>query len=592
MSQITDQIKDRIDMVELVREYVPSLKKLGLNWKANCPFHQEKTASFVVSPEKQIWHCFGCGKGGDVFGFIRETEGLEFPDALRVLAKRAGVKLVKQDPKLESERSRILDMLRLSAAWYHKALLSAKSGDTARAYVKKREIKEKTLAEWQIGFAPDKWDELLKYLTSRGYREQEIAKAGLASANDRGGYYDRFRNRLLFPIKDAHGSVVGFTGRKLKEEDTGGKYINTAETSVFHKSRVLYGLSAAKQSIRQNDLAIVVEGNMDCLSSHQAGVTNTVAASGTALTGDQVRLLKRFTKNICLAFDPDEAGQEALTRGLQIAWQEDMAIKVASLPAGMDPDDVIKKDVNEWKNIINSAQDFMEWMFVKAEKDNDITTAQGKKSAAKTLLSWISRLPNAIEQTHYLQILGRKIGVDENILRGMIAREKPDISVRPDAGKSGLVGSGSRAKRSIIDQTAIRLAALLLKTNDIKLYLDNLSLDWIADEDVKSLYKSLKFFYDGQVKEGKETWLSSLEEGVAALGREVLILSDESALGHTDKELEEEVQSLISRLKVSHIKNQLHRIREQIQSAEASGDINELQKYLNAWQKLNKELRK
>ena len=383
MSQITDQIKDRLDIVEIIREYVPQMKKTGASWKACCPFHQEKTPSFLVSSEKQIWHCFGCSKGGDIFGFIREVEGVEFTDALRILAKRAGVKLEDMDPKKESKRTRILDILNLACLWYHKALLSAKSADKTREYVIERKISDKTRDNWQLGFAPDTWEAVSTYLKSRGYNDKEIEIAGLSSKNDRGSFYDRFRNRLMFPIKDVHGSVVGFTARKMNNDDVGGKYINSPETEVYHKSNILYGLSDAKKSIRENDLAIIVEGNMDCISSHQAGVENVVASSGTAFSEYQVRLLKRFTKNIALAFDPDNAGQEALARGMEMAWQEEMIIKVIQLPENKDPDDLIKQDLNQWRELIKNACPFIDWVIARATQVNDLSSANGKKQQEK-----------------------------------------------------------------------------------------------------------------------------------------------------------------------------------------------------------------
>jgi len=582
MSDITDQIKERIDIVELVREYIPALKKAGTSWKACCPFHQEKTPSFVVSEDKQIWHCFGCAKGGDVFGFIREIEGVEFRDSMRLLAKRAGIKLEKQDPKKESERERTLEILRKASTWYHQALKTAKSAESVRQYVSDRKIKDETTDLWQLGFAPDAWEGVSAFLQSKGYRNEEIARAGLSSQNDRGGYYDRFRNRLMFPIKDVHGNIVGFTARKMNDEDVGGKYINTPETSIYHKSNILYGLSFAKQSIRENDLAVIVEGNMDCVSSHQAGVKNVVASSGTALTPEQVKLLKRFTKNIFLAFDPDSAGQEALVRGLQIAWQEEMQIKIISLPEGKDPDDLIKEDVKEWERLIESSQDFMDWIIQKAEKENDLKSATGKKQTAKIILTWIKRLPDPIEQTHYLQILSNKIKVDENILRNVIQKQSPAQKTRYSKPQSSV---NTPQRENIENRASLRLLAILLLVKNWP----EVTIEWLGDINHQNLYKNLKTYYDSHTEIDANLWLEQLNEEQKQFGREIILISEELN-EPTEQDRIQEVKNLSKRLKDSYFKHQLKLVREKIKSAESTGSIEELQKNLTKWQDINKEL--
>ena len=585
MTQITEQIKNRLDVVDVVKEYLPELKKAGISWKARCPFHQEKTPSFTVSPEKQIWHCFGCGKGGDIFGFIKEIEGLEFVEALRILAKRAGVELKKQDPKLENERSRLLDILRLSATWYHQVLLRAKTANIARDYVEKRKINTETAALWQMGFAPDAWDGLLNYLQSRGYRQNEISKAGLIASNDRGGYYDRFRNRLMFPISDAHGSVVGFTARKLKEDDFGGKYINTPETQIYHKSEVLYGLSLAKDEIRKQDLAVVVEGNMDCVSSHQAGVKNVVASSGTALTPEQIRLLKRYTKNIALAFDPDDAGQEALIRGLRSAWQEDMQISIVSLPKGQDPDDLIKSNIEEWKQITKQGRNFMDWLFDKTEKENNLKTAEGKKQTAKVLLPWVGNLPNAVEQIHYLQLLSAKINVEENILRQLIKKEN-NHSPGPDKTTPSL-------GRNIWDKIVIKLLALLslLQEDKHKAFLRSFNHKWPQNYINPDLYKIFKIFYDTDTIKDINQELQELADDSLHQAREIVLLSDELGSQFSQDEIYSEIINLGERLRKNFLSNELKNIRQNIKMAELSGDKQILQKAVSRWQELNSELR-
>lgn len=589
MSTPIEQIKDRLDLAELVREYAPELKKAGISWKARCPFHQEKTPSFVVSPEKGIWHCFGCGAGGDAFAFVQKMEGVEFIDALRLLAERAGVKLERRRPEETSERSRILDILRLAAGWYHQALLRSKSGEVARRYLAERQVSDKIRDEWQLGFAPDAWDELLKYLHSRGLRDNEIAPTGLIVANDRGGYYDRFRYRLLFPITNVHGAVAGFTARKLREEDVGGKYINTPETAVYHKSEILYGLSGAKQEIRKHDLAIVVEGNMDCLSSHQAGVTNVAAASGTALTPEQVRLLKRFTKNICLAFDPDSAGQAALMRGLETAWQEDMLIRVAKLPSGLDPDNLIKRSAEEWREAIAQALPFMDWLFAKVASEHDLTAAEGKKACGRAFLPWIRRLPDPIEQTHYLQLLAGKINVSETILRQTINRP-PGKRHASFAENRSLPARVNVNKATVWEQAAGRLLALVLLLESGREFFAEFSLEWLPNDKWRSLYKSAHFFYDKHTAMNADQWLSELPADWQSLAREAIMSAEELKDRIDAAACQKEQKDLIGRLKSHYLQDKLKAMREQIANAEKAGNVEELQRHLSEWQRLNKEL--
>jgi DNA primase len=582
MSQTIDQIKDRLDIIEVVREYVPALKKAGANWKSPCPFHQEKTPSFMVSHNKGIWHCFGCGKGGDVFGFIKEIEGVEFGDSLRLLAKRAGVKLEKQDPKKETERARLLEILRVSSNWYYQALLKSKSGEYARSYIQERALTDQTRDSWQLGFAPDSWEGLLTYLRTRGYKNEEIIKAGLASQNNRGGLYDRFRNRLMFPITDVHGTIVGFTGRKLSEDDPTGKYINTPETALYHKSEVLYGLSKAKQAIRKEGFVIVVEGNMDCISSHQAGIENVVAVSGTAMTVGHVgalipgthgrRLLQRYTKDIYLAFDPDTAGQDALFKGLEFAWQEGVNIKVIPLREGKDPDDIIRENPEQWKQQITEAQDFMEWLFVKTTHEHDASTAIGKKNIAQTLLTWIKRIPDPIEQTHYLQQLAATVRVEENLLRAVLA--KKTLPVR--RLKSTSVSTHAEIpERGIAEKISIRLLALYI----VQKTAPSIPEYILPNQDIVQLYKNIRELYDSHV--------DSLDLNLQTLAREVLLVASELEEHTTQEERTQEIGALEERLKSDYTKSQLQEIRLQIESAERAGDVKALERHLNKWQQLN-----
>ncbi|HPY99517.1 MAG TPA: DNA primase, partial [bacterium] len=311
-----EEIKAKLDIVEVIREYL-QVKAVGVNFQALCPFHREKSPSFVISPDKQIWHCFGCGKGGDVLSFVQEMEGLSFPDTLRLLAPKAGVVLRQAAAGEYSKRGRLLDCLESAARQYVNYLENDATGRRMKAYLLKRGLSENTIKDWQIGYGSEQWTAMFDYLRSQKFTEQEIFAAGLAGRSERGSVYDRFRDRIIFPIREASGTLIAFTARVNPEKAdtvTGGKYINSPQTEVYDKSRVLFALDKAKKAIKERGFAIVVEGQMDAIACHQHGFTNTVASSGTALTREQLKLLKRFSNNLVLSFDMDSAGQLAADR--------------------------------------------------------------------------------------------------------------------------------------------------------------------------------------------------------------------------------------------------------------------------------------
>ena len=337
----TDLIKDKIDIVDFIGEYI-QLRPAGSRHKACCPFHQEKSPSFMVSRERQSWHCFGCGKGGDVFSFLQEMEGMDFVEALKYLAGRAGVELTTKVDNVRTDQKAKLKSINIEAArFFHKFLVQMDAAKGARAYLTERGVSDETIQEWQIGFIPDQWDLLTQYLLKKGFGIDDLVLAGLtikrdgADRNTGRGFYDRFRGRIMFPICDIHGSVAGFTGRVLVEtEHSGGKYVNTPETPLFDKSRLMFGLHKAKQPIKQEQIIVMVEGQMDVIACHQAGMKYVVATSGTALTEHHVQLLKRYAPDLYLAFDSDSAGERAAKRGIELALEAGMHVKIIQIPEG------------------------------------------------------------------------------------------------------------------------------------------------------------------------------------------------------------------------------------------------------------------
>lgn len=456
-----EEIKSRIDLVEFIQSYL-RLQKAGINFKANCPFHGEKTPSFFVSPSRQIWHCFGCSRGGDVFKFLMEIEGHDFPEALRFLAERAGIELKREDPAIRSERNRLYDISEAAAKIFEKNFSVTPS---VKSYMRSRGVKDETLLEFRVGFAPRQWDFLLKALAAKGFRAEEIEKAGLAIKADDGSRHDRFRGRIIFPISDANGRVIGFGGRIFEQESgirnqesgkTEAKYINTPNTLIYDKSRVLYGFDRAKHQIRTENKAVVVEGYMDCLMSHQAGVKNTIAVSGTALTLQQLKTIRRIAGIIISSFDTDSAGESATKRSLHLALGEGFECKIAVISSGKDPADAVKENSADWAKSISEAPSVTEFYFAKALGKFDPKTAQGKKDIAAMLLPWIAETGNQIEKSHWIRALAEKMAVSEDSIWKELGKEKREF--REDVGGFSDPVSALPGRRDLLEE---RLLALL-----------------------------------------------------------------------------------------------------------------------------------
>lgn len=417
MSTTVEQIKSRLSIADVVSSYV-KLQKAGMNFKAPCPFHSEKTPSFTVSPERGTYHCFGCGKGGDIFSFVEEMEGVDFMGALRVLAERAGVEIVfdgKRENKDEKERAYAI--LSDAADFFHAELVKNKE---ALLYLKKRGLAANTAEDFYLGFAPDSWDSLLKYLLGKKYSSEEMEKAGLVirSKDARRGRYDRFRSRIMFPISDSAGRIVGFSGRIFgKEESTeaGAKYVNSPETILFNKSKILYGLDRAKKAIREKGFSIIVEGQMDLLLSHQIGLLNTVATSGTALTEDHLALLKRFGEKVVFGFDGDGAGLAAARRGAAMAIRIGMDTFVAEISAGKDPADFALENPEGWKASVSEADHAVSF-FLRKIKERTKDRREFRLETQKEIVPMVALIESPIDRAHFVELLAKEIGVSEETI--------------------------------------------------------------------------------------------------------------------------------------------------------------------------------
>ena len=416
-----DEVKNRLDIIDVIGGYI-KLEKAGRNYRASCPFHSEKTPSFMVSQERQLWRCFGCNRGGSIFDFVMEIEGVEFGDALKILAQRAGVELKRIDPKIKTERTKLYEICNLANSFFIKQFQASSTGKKMKDYLLKRGLKEEIINDWQIGYAPNDWQSLLNFLNSRGYSDEDIFKAGLVIKSDKNEsknkYYDRFRDRIMFPIRDINETVVGFTGRENPNNpnEKMGKYINTPNTLIYDKSRILYGLDKAKNHIRNNDLCILVEGQTDVIMSHQAGFANTVASSGTALTEEQLKIIKRYTKNLATAFDMDSAGEMATKKGVNLALEFGFNAKVISLPDNKDPADYIKKNPSSWSKSVNNAEYLIEFYLKSVFSKNNPDTMEGKKEISKEILPIIKKIDNSVEQYHWIQELSNRLMVQESVL--------------------------------------------------------------------------------------------------------------------------------------------------------------------------------
>jgi len=465
MSIITE-VKQRLDIVDFVSEYV-TLQKAGRNFKGLCPFHSEKHPSFFVFPDQQSWHCFGaCGTGGDIFSFIMRKEGIDFGQALRLLAQRGGITLSSSEApsKAENEkRDRLFQINEAASEYYHHVLSTTKAGATARSYLTKRNIVPETIREFRLGFSPDAWETVKDYLLGKGYTARELVEAGLVVEKEEGGSYDRFRNRLMFPICDIQGRVTGFGARVL--DDSLPKYVNSPQTPIFDKSNSLYAMDRAKSAIRKKDLVIIVEGYMDALTAHQHGWQNVVGSMGTSLTEKQVEGIKRLTTNITLALDADLAGEEATLRGKAILAYSNVEGKVISLPTGKDPDEVIREEPALWQRLVEQAMPIMDFAFKSVVGKVDTNKARDKSLAVQKLLPSIYEIRDPVQQSHYLKRLARELKIEESAIRTALQESKVGRR-KPQPGK--VLEQSRVARQFVSNRSEEDCLALLLQFPELR----------------------------------------------------------------------------------------------------------------------------
>ncbi len=625
METDTQLIKDKIDIVDLISEYV-QLKPAGTNQKGLCPFHHEKSPSFMVNRERQSWHCFGCTKGGDIFTFLEEIEGMEFVEALKYLANRAGIQLTNtfENKLATSQKNRLKDINIEAARFYHKFLTQMSVSKVALTYLHDRGITDETIDAWQIGFVPEQWDLLTQYLLKKGKSIDDLVSSGLTikreNAGPNRGFYDRFRGRIMFPIRDVHGMVVGFTGRVLVEtEKSGGKYINSPQSSVYDKSRVVFGLDKAKQTIRKKNLIVMVEGQMDVIACHQAEMTNVVATSGTALTKEQVALLKRYSLNMAVAFDNDSAGIKAGKRGSDLAILQKtvlsyssletsflksnqkmivdgMSVKIIQIPegAGKDPDECIKNNKQVWFNAVENAKDVMQWYMDCAFIGKDIKNPKDKQDIANNILSEIARIPYAVERDHWIQQLSIRLGVDVSILR----EDSTRISIEQKQ-KTGKILLKNKEKPLVKENTKSsdhldlvhkQFLALILRVNKLIQHLqtDTQFQIILSTSHYAPLYDAIKNQYTstGSLDVTSLVYPSYLDNNGERLV-DILLMQSNLLFGSLaiDK-AEMEYKAYVERIHDEYIKQRRKELKQKITQAEQAKDHEQLTKLLIEFQKL------
>ncbi len=569
MDQVA-QIREKVDIVSLLSEYL-TLKKAGRNFKALCPFHSEKTPSFVISPERQIWHCFGgCNKGGDVYQFLIEYEKVDFPEALRMLAKRAGVELVSQSYSSgeSSKKERLYQTNSLAKEYYHYVLTKHPAGKDALKYLKDRGIDPKVIETFKLGFSPSTGNSLVKYLIGKKrFEKEEVIDAGLAYPRGR-DLADFFRGRLMFPLIDHRDNVVGFAGRILDNIDTTAKYINTRETLAYHKGDQIFGLNITKDAIRRESQAIIVEGEFDVLSCFQNGVGNVIAVKGTALTESQVNLLSRFTNKITFCFDGDKAGQEAIKRSLVVVEKKGLSPTVIEVPGGTDPDEAISKNPALFKKAVNEDVSVYDYLLTKSVSEVDTDTAEGKKKVSDLMLPFVAQITNEIIKEHYLKKIADSIGTSYESIAKEIERLSKKEAKKTETGSVASAGTAKRAKEEILEEY---LLALIVQSEKPKNAIQNAV--GILSDSTNTRDRAYHKIMDHLLSYLENTDNFDGKKFADGLPRELIPVFDTSTLFplpafESEEKLISEVEKASQKLKMVYLQEKMKKLANEIRKEE------------------------
>jgi len=571
-------IKEKINIVDLISEYL-TLKKSGVNFKAVCPFHAEKTPSFVVSPERQIWHCFGCQKGGDIFTFLMEKEGMEFKEALELLAKKAGVTL-KKAPQKSDFKDRLFEVNLKAQEFFHYILTKHNLGKKALEYIKGRGVTDGSIASFGIGYAPNSWESLTKFLLKRGFSVAEIVDCGLGVPSKM-GCYDRFRGRVIFPLIDGKDKLRGFSGRVLYPQEP--KYINTPQTPIFDKGNFLYGLNLAKGEIRSKKEAILVEGELDVVLSHQAGFKNVVASKGTALTLGQIDLIKKYTENLSLAFDMDLAGDSAARRGIEMADRAGLNIKVIQLIGGKDAAEVVKEDPKIWQKAQEEATPIYDYYLSSIAKRYDSKSPADLRKIGEELIPIWAKITDDLIRERYIQKLAAFLKTDEKVVREAVDKIRQSTpsnysQIFKQSRQDNVVLGKNR--RELLEDY---LMALLLHPPLDLVFVPNFAETLFLKESFRQIYVLLFLYLDSISFKSKAF---NINEFAQDLPKELLAEVDRLYLTELDSKLtdsknwQKELESVIAELKKALIKASLEKLSFEIKNAQEFGKM-ELVESLN-----------
>lgn len=557
-----DEVKARLNIEDVISEYV-QLKRSGRNFKGLSPFSNERTPSFMVSPEKQIWHDFSSGKGGNVFSFVMEMEGLDFKGALELLARKAGVDLEqyrsKGSRRTGPSKERLHELLELSTKFYQ---VQFSQNQTALKYVLgERKFSKETALAWRLGYSPNNGTALVDFAKSKGFTEAEIKAAGLSAQRYR-GLGDMFRGRLMIPLQDPQGNVIGFTARLLEKNDEAPKYINTPQTVLYDKSRHVFGLHFAKEAIRKTKFVVLTEGNLDVIASHQAGVKQVVATAGTALTEQQLKALSRFTGDIRLSFDADKAGVAATERAIPIASKVGVTLGIIDIPSGKDPDELIKQDPKLWEKAIAEHTYALDWLIEKYQKQLDVTTAVGKREFSDVLLPVVRALKDSVEQDHYILKIADITQVSKEALLTKL-NQKGTSTERPlKKAKTPPVKIDKKALEH--SKVQDRFVALMLMQPKLREHLELITTDMFTNPDAQKL---IEFLHTHPDFDGSPEKAAGLKE-IADYSKIVALQYEELYQGLEFTELHYEAARLQTRLVEQYVKNQKQNLANELQNAD------------------------
>ncbi len=570
-----EEVKNKTDIVSIISEYI-EVKKAGRNYKANCPFHGEKTPSFMISPELQMYKCFGCGKSGDVFTFIEEHEGMEFGETLKYLAEKAGVKLIFSNNDNHSDRERIIEVNNSAQKFFEYALNNHPEAKRVFEYLKKdRGLNEESIKKFNIGYSPNDFKALSNYLIQKkNYNINDLEKTGLL-AGSKGRLFDRFKGRVIFPLFDHRGEVVGFAGRILPwDKQDMAKYINSPETAVYHKSKVLYGLNITKGEIRNSKFAIIVEGELDMISSYQAGIKNVIAIKGSALTEDQIRLINRFCQKIVLCLDSDTAGDEAAKRGAISAINLGFEVKVAHIKSYKDPDEAARKDPEAYRTAISEAVDIWDFLINQIFNKYDMGTGNGKASISREIIPLLQLIEDKIVQSYYIENVARRLSVPVDAVLGQISKQ--DVSNSSANIETYKVVDTKRDRRQIIEE---RLLLNLLTNEPQKIF--NIEISSLFSSNIiLKVISNLDTFFKTKKTFDMSTFSSFLPSELKSYFSEIILNNEEN----------EDQTRLIKELKKIILKQTMEDLGLKIRESEAKTESDKVSEYQKEYSEIAKKL--